>query len=80
MPRERHVRFGSKADICSAKAHVRFTPKSGHLSALGQKRTFHHSFDHLVGARDEPRRHGEAERLGRLEVDHQLELGRLLDW
>ena len=25
-----YVRFGSKADICSAKAHVRFTPKSGH--------------------------------------------------
>ena len=27
----RDVRFGSKADICSAKRHVRFTPKSGHL-------------------------------------------------
>jgi hypothetical protein len=30
-----HVRFGSKADMCSAKGHVRFTPnsdcKSGHL-------------------------------------------------
>ena len=25
------VRFGSKADICSAKRHVRFTPNSGHL-------------------------------------------------
>src|SRR5262249_4613027 len=24
-----NVRFGSKADICSAKQHVRFTPKSG---------------------------------------------------
>jgi len=24
------VRFGSLADICSAKRHVRFTPKSGH--------------------------------------------------
>jgi hypothetical protein len=23
-----HVRFGSKADICSAKRHVRFTPNS----------------------------------------------------
>ena len=23
-----HVRFGSKADMCSAKGHVRFTPKS----------------------------------------------------
>jgi len=24
----RHVRFGSEADICSAKGHVRFTPNS----------------------------------------------------
>jgi hypothetical protein len=29
-PKEPNFRFGSKADICSAKAHVRFTPKSGH--------------------------------------------------
>jgi hypothetical protein len=27
----RDVRFGSKADICSAKSHVRFTPESGHV-------------------------------------------------
>jgi hypothetical protein len=31
-----HVRFGSLADICSAKSHVRFTPESdlesGHLT------------------------------------------------
>ena len=25
------VRFGSKADICGAKDHVRFTPESGHV-------------------------------------------------
>ena len=29
-----YVRFGSLADICSAKRHVRFTPKSGHKSAV----------------------------------------------
>src|SRR5262249_43898516 len=28
--REWYVRFGSKADICSAKGHVRFTPESRH--------------------------------------------------
>jgi hypothetical protein len=27
---DRNVRFGSKADMCSAKRHVRFTPDSGH--------------------------------------------------
>ena len=28
--RTRHVRFGSKADVCTAIGHVRFTPRSGH--------------------------------------------------
>jgi hypothetical protein len=26
-----YVRFGSEADICGAKRHVRFTPESGHV-------------------------------------------------
>src|ERR1700738_4318724 len=34
--------------------------------------------DHLVGDREEPRRKGQAERLGGLEVDSELELGWLL--
>jgi hypothetical protein len=37
-------------------------------------------FDHLVGLGKQRRGHREAERLGGLEVDHQLELGRLLYW
>jgi hypothetical protein len=32
-------------------------------------------FDHLVGANEKRLRHGQAERLGGLEIDHQLELG-----
>src|SRR5258705_5088598 len=39
-----------------------------------------HSFNHLVGLREQRRRNVEAERLGGLEVQHQLELRRLLDW
>ena len=31
-----NVRFGSKADMCSAKRHVRFTPKSGHVQCTGR--------------------------------------------
>jgi hypothetical protein len=28
LQRKRDVRFGSKADICAAKSHVRFAPKT----------------------------------------------------
>src|SRR5262245_7223882 len=35
--------------------------------------------DHLVGSGEQRRRHSEAERLRRLEVDHQFELGWLLN-
>jgi len=37
------------------------------------------SFDHLVGAREERLWHGEAERLGGLEIDDQLDPGALVD-
>ena len=36
-------------------------------------------FDHLVGKREQRRRNFEAERLGCLEIDHQLELGGAVD-
>ena len=49
------------------------------MSAECQKRTSHFLFNHLVGAGEQRGRHGEAKRLGGLEVDYNLELGRRLD-
>ena len=48
--RERHVRFGSKADIRRAKSHVRFTPKKRTLGAVVSAPNGRHRFDHIVGA------------------------------
>ena len=50
-----HVRFGSKADMCSAQVDVRFTPKSGHVRALGDvcfvpKADIAPLLDYFVGA------------------------------
>ena len=61
---------------------------SGRYSLLGpdfhrQDRTsfaWRTLFDHLVSTRLQRQWHGEAERLRGLEVDHRLELGRLLHW
>src|SRR3954468_7730779 len=49
------------------------------MSALGQKPTLDKLFDDVVGALLELHRHVEAERLGGLHVDHQLEFDRRLD-
>ena len=44
---------------------------------LCQERTLRQLFDHLVGAGEQRGGQGQAERLGSLEVDDKLELGRL---
>jgi hypothetical protein len=48
-------------------------------SAISLRQDDSCSFDHLVGELLEMQRHVEAERLGGLEIDHQLELDRGLD-
>jgi len=42
-----YVRFGSKADICSAQEHVRFTSESGPCAAqkMSTKKFKHHAFN-----------------------------------
>ena len=57
-----------KADMCAATRNVRFVPKAD-IANL---------FDNLVSTCEHGRRHGEAEGLGRLEIDHQLVLCRRL--
>ena len=41
--------------------------------------TVKNSFDDLVGTGEQQLRHAQAQRLGSLQIDHQLELGWLLD-
>jgi hypothetical protein len=67
---------------CPLYPPKRTSERSREMSALGQKRT--HAvqqkrplFDHLVGAGEQRRRHGEAERPRGLEIDYQLEGRRL---
>src|SRR5215831_7040115 len=62
----------------SALGQKRTSELSHVMSALCQKQTFCRSFDYLVGAGEQPSRHANAERLGDLEVDKELELCRLL--
>src|SRR6516162_2406138 len=54
------------------------------LSALCQKQTFRAAermslFDHLVGADEQCRRHGDPERFSRLKIDNYVKFGRPLD-
>src|SRR5262245_28316827 len=48
------------------------------MSALGQKRTSCHLFDHLIGTVEQRGGDVEAERFGRFEIDHQHVLVRRL--
>jgi hypothetical protein len=47
--------------------------------AMGRKRKFANSFDHLVGAGEKGGRHGDTKRFGCLQIDRQLKFRRLHD-
>jgi len=77
-----HIRPGLHADRLSrVSATSRTMTASGSSPAVLaiQSDAPAVSFDNLVGAVQDRRRYGQAERLGSLEIDDQLELGRLLD-
>jgi hypothetical protein len=50
------------------------------MSAKGQKRTWADLFDYFISALLEMQRHGKAERLGGLHVDHEIEFSWQQNW
>ena len=58
-----------KADMCGATRDVCFVPIADIAPPL---------LDHLMGAGEYRRRHSEAKRFGRFQIEHQLVLGRRL--
>jgi hypothetical protein len=82
--RSTEIRLSSKADVNLATVTDRHGPTPDVWARLakvqlGPNRKWPASFDYLIGPSEEHRRHVDAERLGGLEVDYQLELGRLLN-
>ena len=70
--------------MCSAPAHVRFTPNSGHVRCkeecplCAKSGHWEISVDHLVRAREDRLGHGDAKRLCGFLVDYKLIFGRRL--
>src|SRR6516165_12668600 len=82
---DRMSRFASKADIGARPVNVCFTPESGHWNPTvrcplsAKSRHWLGSLDHLVGKLLELCGHLEAQSFSGLQIDDQLEFGRLLD-
>jgi hypothetical protein len=76
------VRLGHSAMSaqCPLYPNKRTSTDATGMSAKCQERTSARLFEHLVGASEQHRWHVEAQRLRGIEVDYQLEFGRLLNW
>jgi hypothetical protein len=84
-----HVRSGSISDVSERLGEVRSSPNNGHVTTASAclksakpgltVQQIAALFDHLVGARKQCRWHKDAKRLCGLQIDHQIELGRLFD-
>jgi hypothetical protein len=75
---------GARTDVhCVSVTPPQSTLSGSSTSPVGcQNRSFalrSRSFDHFVGSGEDRWRHGQAEPLRCLEIDHQLEGGRVLD-
>jgi hypothetical protein len=67
--------------MCAARSHVRFAPKSDpDCVLLLCAKSGLRSFKNLVRGDQEALRDGDAERLGRLDVDEDFKLGGSLYW
>ena len=85
----RHISTLPNSDLSRCPLACPLTPESGRVADMGTGSNSARTglmqcsnedalFDHLVGAREQRWRDGEAERLGGLEIDHQLVFGRCL--
>src|SRR4030095_7991065 len=81
MPRSASIATVAIGPSLQRRARRAAAPDGGHGQGARLRRTLaqDRSLDHLVGAQPHRSRDGDAKRIRRLHVDHQVELRRLLD-
>jgi len=69
-----------KADIDRHYLDVCFVPKAAVSRCSKDPVSKPRLFDHLVSGREQRRRNGQTKRFRGLEIEYELELGRLFHW